>query len=108
MRRVREHNNSKAGAHYTKIRRPVVLKYAEGYRTLSDARRGEAALKRLTRTQKFTHIANASEKRATIFSLSIVKNDMGKGDNSQRKEKKKPKKEKIRKPEPCSGFLFLV
>ena len=26
-RRIDQHNNSKQGAHYTKIRRPVILKY---------------------------------------------------------------------------------
>ena len=51
-RRILEHNTSKKGAHYTKIRRPVVLKYFEEYKTLSVVRKREAALKRLTRTQK--------------------------------------------------------
>ena len=51
-KRLREHNFSKNGAHYTKIRRPVVLKYTEEYKTLLEARRREAALKRLTREEK--------------------------------------------------------
>jgi putative endonuclease len=51
-KRLREHNHAKNGAHYTKIRRPVVLKYSETFKTLSEARRREAALKRLTREKK--------------------------------------------------------
>ncbi len=51
-KRVHQHNNSKAGAHYTKIRRPVVLVWSSKHRTLSTARAKEAALKRLTREEK--------------------------------------------------------
>lgn len=50
--RLHAHNTHKSGAHYTKIRRPVVLKYQELVGTLGEARSREAALKRLTRTQK--------------------------------------------------------
>jgi putative endonuclease len=51
-KRFREHNTSKNGAHYTKIRRPVVLVYKEEYETLREARGREAALKRLPRSKK--------------------------------------------------------
>lgn len=51
-KRLRQHNHSKNGAHYTKIRRPVTLKYAEEVGTLSEARRRECDLKRLKRGQK--------------------------------------------------------
>lgn len=51
-KRVNEHNNSKSGAHYTKIRRPVVLKYFEKFNNLSQALKREAKLKKLTRKQK--------------------------------------------------------
>jgi putative endonuclease len=51
-KRLREHNFAKKGAHYTKIRRPVVLKYSESFTTLLDARGREAALKRLPRQEK--------------------------------------------------------
>lgn len=51
-KRLKEHNFSKNGAHYTKIRRPVILKYQETYPTLLEARGREAALKKLTRKQK--------------------------------------------------------
>lgn len=51
-KRVREHNTSKSGAHYTKIRRPVVLKYSEILETYSLARAREAEIKRMTREEK--------------------------------------------------------
>ncbi len=51
-RRLHEHNTSKKGAHYTKIRRPVHLKYHEKCETHSIALKREAALKKLTREQK--------------------------------------------------------
>lgn len=51
-RRINEHNGSKKGAHYTKIRRPVVLKYYKEFETLAGARRREAEIKRLDVNQK--------------------------------------------------------
>jgi len=56
-KRLKEHNNSKQGAHYTKIRRPVILKYSETFSNLKDARAREGALKRLTREKKLMLIA---------------------------------------------------
>jgi putative endonuclease len=53
-RRLKEHNTSKKGAHYTKIRRPVVLKYHEIFPTLLAARTREAEIKRWKRTKKET------------------------------------------------------
>lgn len=53
-RRLHQHNNLKSGAHYTKIRRPVELAYAEVYATYSDARAREGELKRLSRKEKIT------------------------------------------------------
>jgi len=51
-KRLYAHNNLKSGAHYTKIRRPVVLKYSEKALDLSTSRKREAELKRLTREEK--------------------------------------------------------
>ena len=51
-KRLHEHNFAKKGAHYTKIRRPVVLKHQEQFNTLLEARGREAALKRLKRQEK--------------------------------------------------------
>ena len=53
-KRLVEHNQSKRGAHYTKIRRPVVLQYSEEFKTLKDARKREAEIKSWTRVQKLT------------------------------------------------------
>ena len=44
-RRLEQHNNSKWGAHYTKIRRPVILKYKEQFKTLKEARKRELEIK---------------------------------------------------------------
>lgn len=60
-KRLKEHNGSKNGAHYTKIRRPVTLAYYESVRTLGKARKREAELKRLTRTQKLNLIQRKPE-----------------------------------------------
>lgn len=51
-RRLGQHNNSKWGAHYTKIRRPVVLKYSEKFETLKEARQREAEIKGWRRKKK--------------------------------------------------------
>ena len=56
QKRLHQHNNSKCGAHYTKIRRPVVLKYKETFATLGEARSREAAIKKLTREKKLNLI----------------------------------------------------
>ena len=55
-RRLEQHNNSKWGAHYTKIRRPVVLKYHESFQTSGEARRREAEIKGWTRQKKLNLI----------------------------------------------------
>jgi len=51
-RRLKEHNESKWGAHYTKIRRPIILKYSEKYKTLKAARRRETEIKSWRREKK--------------------------------------------------------
>lgn len=51
-KRLHAHNNSKQGAHYTKIRRPVVLKYSESFTTKSEALKRECAIKKLKREDK--------------------------------------------------------
>lgn len=56
-RRLHQHNTAKAGAHYTKIRRPVTLKYFEEYETKSESLKREAILKKLSRTAKLELIA---------------------------------------------------
>ncbi|MEX2090745.1 MAG: GIY-YIG nuclease family protein [Candidatus Paceibacterota bacterium] len=51
-KRIKQHNESKWGAHYTKLRRPVVLKYSEEFPTLVLARRREAEIKGWRREKK--------------------------------------------------------
>jgi len=57
-KRLQQHNHAKAGAHYTKIRRSVVLVYSEQFATLAEARAREAEIKRLTRAKKLELIRN--------------------------------------------------
>lgn len=59
-KRLHEHNNSKGGAHYTKIRRPVILKYSEVVATFAESRSREAELKRLTRNKKLELIKKSN------------------------------------------------
>jgi putative endonuclease len=53
-KRLHEHNHSKSGAHYTKIRRPVVLKYQEELATLAEGRKREAEIKSWKREKKLS------------------------------------------------------
>jgi putative endonuclease len=51
-KRVETHNSSPAGAKYTKARRPVVLVYSEEVAGRGAALSREAALRKLTRSEK--------------------------------------------------------
>jgi len=51
-RRLKEHNNSKLGAKYTKIRRPVKLVYSQQFTDRSEASKEESRIKKLSRQQK--------------------------------------------------------
>ncbi|MDD4989231.1 MAG: GIY-YIG nuclease family protein [Candidatus Pacebacteria bacterium] len=51
-KRLHAHNNLKSGAHYTKIRRPVTLRYFKKVKSYSLVRQKEAELKRLSRQEK--------------------------------------------------------
>ena len=55
-KRIKQHNELKCGAHYTKIRRPVILKYSEKFKTLKEARRREAEIKSWRREKKLVLI----------------------------------------------------
>ncbi len=57
-KRLLQHNTLKSGAHYTKIRRPVILKHSETFSTYGEARAREAELKRLSRERKLELIKN--------------------------------------------------
>lgn len=55
-KRIKEHNESKKGAHYTKFRRPVELKYSEKFDNLKEARGREAEIKNWKRERKISLI----------------------------------------------------
>ncbi len=55
-KRLKQHNESKSAAHYTKIRRPVKLVYSEIFLTLREARRREYELKSWKRERKLALI----------------------------------------------------
>lgn len=52
QKRLHAHNNLKSGAKYTRARRPVTLVYSEEFDTLSEAKKREHEIKKLSRTQK--------------------------------------------------------
>ncbi len=51
-RRTKEHNEGKAGARYTKTRRPVELIYSETADNRSVASKREATIKKMSRREK--------------------------------------------------------
>lgn len=53
--RIARHNQGK-GAHYTKLRLPVVLKYFEEFTTLNQAMKREYEIKSWTRQEKLALI----------------------------------------------------
>jgi len=56
-RRLREHNSDRAGAKYTRPRRPVRLVYREDADSRSHASKRENEIKKLTQKQKLLLIA---------------------------------------------------
>lgn len=67
-KRLHAHNHLKSGAHYTKIRRPVILKYSEEVTDFATARAREAEFKRWSREEKSKFLDLHSKKFATIKS----------------------------------------
>jgi len=59
-RRIKEHNDSKLGAKYTKARRPVKLVYSKKFRNRSLASKEENRIKNLSREEKLELIKNIS------------------------------------------------
>lgn len=59
-KRIKEHNNGKSEAKYTRARRPVKLVYVETCSTLSNALKREAQIKKLSRAQKLLLIRNST------------------------------------------------
>ncbi len=73
-KRLEQHNNSKWGAHYTKIHRPVILKYSESFSTLKEARRRESQIKSWHRDKKLLLIKFAPPKSAENGRVFGLKN----------------------------------
>jgi putative endonuclease len=60
-KRVQEHNSSRAGAKYTRSRRPANLVYVEICPTSSAALKREAEIKSLSRAQKLLLVASGGD-----------------------------------------------
>lgn len=86
-KRLHQHNNLKQGAHYTKIRRPVVVVYYELCENLSIARKREADLKRLSRAEKLDLI-----KSGTVRAVEAPKNSPAKNISAKIRTVKVPAK----------------
>ena len=51
-RRIKEHNSSKLGARYTRVRRPVKLVFSKKFRNRSLVSKEEFRIKKLSRAEK--------------------------------------------------------
>ncbi len=60
-KRIKNHNEGKTGAKYTRARRPVKLVHQENFRTLSPALKREIAIKKLSRQEKIKLIKNKKQ-----------------------------------------------
>lgn len=60
-KRVKEHNDLKRGARYTKLRRPVKVVYSEKFRTLLEAKRREREIKNWRREKKLALVNSKSQ-----------------------------------------------
>jgi len=61
-RRIKEHNSSKLGAKYTKVRRPVKLVYSKDFINRSEASKEESRIKKLSRLEKINLLINYETK----------------------------------------------
>ena len=61
-KRLKEHGGSRRGAHYTKTRRPVALRYFEEFSALGKARTREAEIKSWRREKKLDLIKLVPQK----------------------------------------------
>jgi putative endonuclease len=52
QRRIREHNNRKVGAKYTRGRRPVKLVFSKKFKSRSAAQKEESRIKKMTSMEK--------------------------------------------------------
>lgn len=77
-KRLHKHNHLKSGAHYTKIRRPVELRYFETCATYGEVRAREAALKRLTRAEKMKLVSKKAIDPSTAGDNTPLKKGVSK------------------------------
>ncbi len=70
-KRIKQHNKSKCGAHYTKIRRPVELKYFETFNNLKSARRREAEIKKWNRIKKLEFMKESGTNKSNQIGTEI-------------------------------------
>lgn len=71
-KRLKQHNESKWGAHYTKLRRPVQLLHKEEYDILIEARRREKEIKGWRREKKENLWSRKAKKEAIIRSNRVL------------------------------------
>jgi putative endonuclease len=71
-RRLRAHNQGRAGARYTRARRPVTLVWSRRKRERSAAAREECRIKRLTRREKLALIAAPGRARGTAIHRTTI------------------------------------
>ena len=64
VRRLKEHNDSKLGAKYTRPRRPVKIVYSKKFRNRSNASKAESRIKKLSREEKLKLISYDSSASA--------------------------------------------
>ena len=62
-RRLREHNETKRGAKYTRTRRPVELVWTKEYKSRSEAQKAEYSFKKLFHKEKWEVI---NEDRSSV------------------------------------------
>ncbi len=72
-KRLIEHNTSKKGAHYTKLRRPVILKHSQQFSTLIEARRREKEIKGWRRQKKENLWTKAKKEALIAGNLGLLK-----------------------------------
>jgi len=66
-KRIHAHNNTKNGAKYTRVRRPVKLVFSRKFKTIAAGRKREAEIKRLTREEKLLLITKRPNPKSGRF-----------------------------------------
>ena len=91
-RRIKEHNESKKGAKYTRSRRPVRLMFTQLCKSRSDALKKEAAFKKLSRPQKLQYMCDhiEAEMLAQISKVEVNKMEDVNTPNNSVKSAPKP------------------